>query len=46
MQISVMRLVFKCSIFTCTMSNLKIGLNQQITLLIVGCWTTCLFGSH
>lgn len=46
MEMSVMRLVFKLSIFTCTVSNLKICLTHQITLLSVGHWSTRLFGSH
>lgn len=42
MEMSVMRMVFKLSIFTCTVSNLKICL----THLMVGHWSTHLFGSH
>lgn len=44
MEMSVMRSVFKLSIFTCTVSNLKT--TQQIILLTVGHWSTHLFGSH
>lgn len=46
MEMSVMRLVFKLSIFTCAVSNLKICLTHPITLLTVGHWSTRLFGSH
>lgn len=46
MEMSVMRLVFKLSIFTCIVSNLKICLTHQVTLHVVGHWSTRLFGSH
>lgn len=40
MEVSVTRLVFKLSIFTYTMSNLKIGFTHQIMLLMMGHWRT------
>lgn len=46
MEMSVMRLVFKLSIFTCSSSKFKISLTHQITLLMVGHWSTYFFGSH
>lgn len=36
MEMSVTRLVFKLSIFTYTMSNLKISFTHQMMLLMVG----------